>query len=99
MHKERVMRLLPRSSRGAWLLAGAVWLTGTAGLWLLLPIWPRASWPTAIEQETVGFVPGTHTFVTRSAPPRGTDGGTLSDATGPLTFWDAETGQSHSWFT
>src|SRR5262245_40774592 len=29
------MRLLPRSPRGTWLLAGAVWVAGCGALWLL----------------------------------------------------------------
>lgn len=35
------MSLLPRSRRGTWLLAGAVWLAACAGLWWALPIVPR----------------------------------------------------------
>lgn len=35
------MSLLPRSRRGTWLLAGAVWLAACAGLWWALPVVPR----------------------------------------------------------
>jgi hypothetical protein len=35
------MRLLPRSRRGTWLLAGAVWCAACAGLWGTLPVVQR----------------------------------------------------------
>ena len=41
------MRLLPRSRRGTWLLAGAVWCAACAGLWHYLPV-PTS---TPIDQE------------------------------------------------
>jgi hypothetical protein len=39
------MRLLPRSRRGTWLLAGAVWLAASAGLWRALPFVARVVIP------------------------------------------------------
>jgi hypothetical protein len=36
------MRLLPRSRRGNWLLAGVVWCVACAGWWWVLPVVPRA---------------------------------------------------------
>jgi hypothetical protein len=36
------MRILPRSRRGTWLLAGAVWCAACAGLWRALPVVVRA---------------------------------------------------------
>jgi WD40 repeat protein len=36
------MQLLPRSRRGIWLLAVAVWCAACAGLWWALPVVPRA---------------------------------------------------------
>src|SRR5262245_21410136 len=94
------MRLLPRTVRGTWLLAGAVWLAGAAAFWSVLGPLPRASWSLSGEQDAVGFVPGTRTFVTKSAGPRGIDdGGLVGDPVGPLTFWDGDTRSRHSWFT
>src|SRR5262245_4425242 len=40
----RMIRLLPRTPRGTWLLAGAVWLAGVGALWYLVPAVPRAEW-------------------------------------------------------
>jgi WD40 repeat protein len=93
------MRVLPRTARGTWLLAGAVWLAGAAAFWSVLAPLPRASWSLSGEQVAVGFVPGTRTFVTKSAGPRGPDGTPVSDPVGPMTFWDGDTGRHHSWFT
>lgn len=35
--------MLPRSRRGTWLLAGAVWLAACAGWWWALPVAPRTT--------------------------------------------------------
>jgi hypothetical protein len=52
------MRLLPRSPRGIWLLAAAVWLAGCAVLWPALPALPRASITVPGIHQLLGFGPG-----------------------------------------
>src|SRR5262245_23515558 len=57
-----MIRLFPRSPRGTWLLAGAVWLAGCGTLWWALPPAPTAEWTvpdfteqwgTAVEPDLV----------------------------------------------
>src|SRR4051794_6534525 len=43
---DAVIRLLPRTLRGTWLLAGMVGVAGCGVLWWALPYRPRISWPT-----------------------------------------------------
>jgi hypothetical protein len=51
------MPLLPRSRRGTWLLAAAVWLAACAGWWWLMPFAPHAEWELPIETALLGFGP------------------------------------------
>jgi hypothetical protein len=51
------MRLFPRSRRGNWLLAGAVWCAACAGLWWALPVVPRAVMRLPEEFALIGFGP------------------------------------------
>jgi WD40 repeat protein len=92
-----MIRLLPRTPRGTWLLAGAVWLVGCGALWWVLPYRPRASWPT---DNTVvhGFIPGT-AFVLTSSPPLSAiqDGWPGDTMLGPLLARDAATGAVREW--
>jgi hypothetical protein len=48
------MPLLPRSRRGTWLLAGAVWLVACAGLWWALPFKPLAEWHFGAQRSILG---------------------------------------------
>ena len=41
------MRLLPRTPRGTWLSAAAIWLAGCAVIWFVLPARPRVVIPEA----------------------------------------------------
>ena len=50
------MHLLPRSRRGTWLLAGAVWCAACAGLWCTLPVTPRAEFPLDNESPDWGLL-------------------------------------------
>src|SRR5262249_53528499 len=59
-----MIRLMPRTPRGTWLLAGAVWLTGCAALWWVLPYRPRAAWPTEEPAVVHGLIPGTVVVLT-----------------------------------
>ncbi|HTK76221.1 MAG TPA: hypothetical protein VL371_13240, partial [Gemmataceae bacterium] len=63
------MRLLPRTPRGTWLLAGAVWLTGCGVLWWAVPYRPRVTWPTQERATVHGFIPGTSVVLTSPYPP------------------------------
>src|SRR5436190_24076803 len=87
--RETPMRLLPRTPRGIWLLAGIVWLACCGVLWWALPIRPRADWNDSGVKQFVGFVPARRAFVTHSyrvpdaKHPRGI-------GCGPLRFWEAD---------
>ena len=50
------MRLLPRSRRGTWLLAGAVWCAACAGLWWALPVVPCGGRRLPQEGLPLGFL-------------------------------------------
>src|SRR5262245_52521442 len=82
------MRLLPRSPRGTWLLAGTVWLACVGALWSALPYRPRASWPAAEPAHVHGFIPGTS--VVLSCPLYGES---PREQPGPLVARDAATGK------
>src|SRR4051812_33535968 len=91
------MRVLPRSPRGTWLLAAAVWLAGSAALWWALPYRPRAVWATGEPAALVGFVPGSSVLLTCSPWRDGIDGPPRRWL-GPLVFRDVETGGTRGWF-
>jgi hypothetical protein len=93
-----MIRLLPRTSRGTWLLAGPVWLAGWAALWWALPYRPRVSWPTEGPAVVHGFIPGTAVFLT-SSPLSGTNGGAPSPIRGPLLARNVSNGDVREWFS
>lgn len=90
------MRLLPRSPRGTWLLAGAVWLAGCGALWWVLPYRPRAMWPTEVPASVHGFIPGTAVVLTCPLY-------SLPDPSvglpGPLLARDTATGEVREWLS
>jgi hypothetical protein len=57
------MRLLPKTPRGTWLLAVAVWLAGSSALWWVLPYRPRAVTAVARENRLLGIGPGGRTVL------------------------------------
>jgi hypothetical protein len=84
------MRLLPRTARGTWLLAGAVWLAWCGAVWSVLPVRPRAVWTMPEPSRIIGFLPNTSTLVTAAfVEEQRTRGGTpIGHLSGPLRFWD-----------
>ena len=57
-----MIRLLPRTLRGTWLLAGVLWVAACAALWWALPVRPRVVIPGA--ERLAGFLPdGTSVLV------------------------------------
>src|SRR5262245_1096313 len=95
-----MIRLLPRSPRGTWLLAGAVWLACVAALWRALPIVPRTTWTLPSPGRLLGFTPDDAVLVTSSYGTVETmcsfgrsrvslvwEGGPR----GPVRFWDVAT--------
>ncbi|HTK73892.1 MAG TPA: hypothetical protein VL371_01470 [Gemmataceae bacterium] len=92
-----MIRLLLRSPRGTWLLAGAVWLAGCGALWSVLPYRPRAAWATEEPAVVHGFIPGTAVVLT-STPwsPKIFDA--QGPVIGPLLARDAATGEVREWF-
>jgi hypothetical protein len=85
------MRLLPRTPRGTWLLAAAVWLAGCRAFWLALPVRPRAIASDPNIAEVLQFSADGRALLTRAyvKPPR-----TVNDSTdGPYRVWDTTTGR------
>jgi hypothetical protein len=60
-----MMRVLPRSARGTWLLAAMTWAGACAGAWGLLPGMPRTTLHLPVEAELVGFGPNGDTVLVR----------------------------------
>jgi WD40 repeat protein len=79
------MRMLPRSARGTWLVAGATWAAGCAGIWWIMPPHPRATITVAGAQWPCAFSPDGKWLVTESAN---------ADGSSQLRVWDASTGRS-----
>src|SRR4051812_35881157 len=52
------MPRLPRSRRGTWLLAAAVWLAMCAGLWCTLPAVPRGELRLPRDVDLLALLPG-----------------------------------------
>lgn len=95
-----MIRLMPQSPRGTWLLAGAVWLAGVGVLWWALPIVPRTTWELERPGRLLGFTPDDAVLVTsssgvvetmcsfgRSSVSLAWEGGPQ----GPVRFWDVGT--------
>jgi WD40 repeat protein len=85
-----MIRLLPRTPRGTWLLGGLLWAVGSAALWWALPYRPRAEW-TSTQQQWIGYIPDRRAFVTLPF-------NTERPENGPLFFWDADSGRVTQWF-
>jgi hypothetical protein len=86
-----MIRVMPRTPRGTWLLAGAIWLAGVGVLWCMLPYRPRAEWATEEPVHVHGFIPGTSVVLTSST---WIDMATMG---GPLVARDAATGEVREW--
>src|SRR5262245_8817282 len=84
------MRLLPRSPRGTWLLAGAVWAAGCAASWWALPVRPRAEWALSEEERLLGFLP--NGVLVTSHIDTGPDQG-HEPFCGPVRLWDSASGR------
>src|SRR5262245_5053749 len=85
------MRLLPRTARGTWLLAGAAWLTACAVVWWVLPARPRAAFPMAPGEGLLTVLPDGRGGVSA----RERDG----TFTGPIRIWHASANRSGSYLT
>src|SRR5262245_41339527 len=87
------MRLLPRTARGTWLLAGAVWLAGCAVVWWVLPARPRAVWPMPGPNQVVGCLPNSSILVMTGFEEERRFGELrLGNPTSPLRFWNSQNG-------
>src|SRR5437763_537447 len=89
------MRLMPKTPRGTWLLAGAVWLAGCGALWWALPYRPQVSLPTEKPAIVHGFIPGTSVVLTSSPWPA--FGAHAGWSLGPLLARDVSTGEVRQW--
>jgi WD40 repeat protein len=92
------MRLLPRSAKATWLLAGVVWVGLCVLVWWGLPVRPRAAWRLPERGVLFGFLPGSNLLITanrRSDPPPPSAARILF---GPIRLWDAESGRLVSEF-
>jgi hypothetical protein len=85
--EEGVMRLLPPSPAGTWVLAAGLWLAGCVAAWQVIPPWPRAVL-TEPGQLPVVFSPRGRLLVT--CGPSGAGEASV------CRFWDAGTGRPHS---
>src|SRR5262245_15323071 len=85
------MRLLPRTARGTWLLAGAVWLTGCAVVWWVLPGRPRATYPMTRGEGLHTILPDGRGVVSAREH--------VGIFTGPVRVWHASTNRSVSFLT
>jgi WD40 repeat protein len=79
-----VMRLLPRSARGTWLLATAVWAGGCAVLWTLMPVVPRAH-ANIPSSSALGVEPGGRSVTLLDVPEN-------DDGRSSLRVWNTTTG-------
>jgi hypothetical protein len=85
------MRLLPKTPRGTWALAGVAWVAACAVVWWVLPVVPRATWRLPDGGKLIGFFPGSHavlTVGTGSSPNRGAE-----YLCGPADVRNADTGR------
>src|SRR5262245_41398443 len=80
------MRLLPRTSRGTWLMAAVTWLAGCSAVWWVLPVRPRAAWLMPGPSQIVGCLPNSSVLVTTGLEEVRRLGG------GPLRFWNSHNG-------
>jgi WD40 repeat protein len=82
------MPFLPRSRRGSWLLAAAVWLAACVGWWWVLPVAPR-SWQPPGSNYLLGYLSDGKTLLTCTIDqkPNG------SWLTGPIRHWNIDTGE------
>jgi WD40 repeat protein len=87
------MHLLPRSPRGTWLLAAAVWAAVCAAVWLAVPEVPRAEWTLPRAGMPVAFLPGGVLVTADAADPQATRTSAAWRPAGPLRLWDAATGR------
>ena len=47
------MRVLPRSAKGTWLLAGTIWSVAVVYLWALIPPFPKAIWTIPLDTHVI----------------------------------------------
>jgi hypothetical protein len=93
------MRLAPRTPRGTWLVATAVWIAGVAAVEAVLPVVPRATWPLPAPGHLLGFADGGRTLVTSAYVQPGPlccfgplPGIWDSVPSPPVRFWDVASG-------
>jgi WD40 repeat protein len=85
------MPLLPRTRRGTWLLAGAVWVAACAGLWWVLPVAPRAVIPVDEGVREFNFSPDGKCLVTHGF--QRTENAYQSFVPSCFNIWDCNTGE------
>jgi WD40 repeat protein len=86
------MRLLPKTPRGTWLLAAAVWVGGVTAVWAVLPVRPRHSLELPEPVLFLGVGPGGRTILTAQR----IDGPSTRESPGqrgPVHVRDAHTGR------
>jgi WD40 repeat protein len=93
-----MIRLLPRTPRGTWLLAGAFWLAATTVLWFVLPVLPRTTWALPEPSKLLGFAAGEKTLLTSSFGIKqlvcfGEPSIWTGAPRGPVRYWEVATGR------
>jgi hypothetical protein len=76
------MRLLPRSAKGVWLLAGIAWAMLSAGIWFAFPPLPRAKVQLEPKHQILGVSPSGQTVTVYGPPADGRNG------YGPFSIWN-----------
>jgi hypothetical protein len=95
-----MIRLLPRTPHGTWLLAGVLWLAGCGVVWWAVPCRPRPAWPTDGPVAVHGFIPGTSVLLTSvgwRSPGSGWDYRRAGPFPGPLLARNTATGEVREW--
>jgi WD40 repeat protein len=88
------MRILPRTTKGTWLLAAAVWVGGCACVWWLVPMQPRSTWRLPEAGRPVGFLPGGEVLITSGGHTAFSVIHRIPDEySGPFRLWDIATGR------
>ena len=91
------MRLLPRTAKSTWLLATATWVGLCALTWAATSVRPRTVWFGVRETALIGFLPGSPVVVTNRVESDDAIG--AETHTGPIRFWNLESGDFNDWFS
>lgn len=87
------MRLLPRSSRGTWLVAAAAWLAACYGVWYFVPAYPRIVIDVGSEAQRFQFSPDSENLVVYGWGKQPDYVSGSQGLFGQIRYWDVASGQ------